>query len=152
MPRIEESIEIAVASSTVFRFCHDIDCWPEWDERVVRVELLSSKPIRRGTLLSIDAGRSGKYLFSWDAEYTEFQFPQSSTLRVVDAAPSSPFRSGTESWRFSSAGGSTRFTVVWDYQPRGVLARIAGALGGRSAARRAIRRSLANLKAMIEAR
>jgi len=152
MPRIEESVEIAVASSNVFRFCHDIDRWPEWDERVVGVELLSSKPIRRGTLLSIDAGRSGKYLFSWDAEYTEFQFPQSSTLRVVDAAPSSPFRSGTESWRFSSAGGSTRFTVVWNYQHRGVLARIADALGRRSATRRAIRRSLANLKAMIEAR
>jgi uncharacterized membrane protein len=152
MPRIEESIEIAAASSTIFRFCHDVDRWPEWDERVMRVELLTSKPIRRGTLLSIDASRSGKYLFSWDAEYTDFQFPQSSTLRVVDAAPSSSFRSGAESWRFSSAGGSTRFTLVWDYQHRGILARITDALGGRSATRRAIRRSLANLKAMVEAR
>ena len=47
--------------------------------------------------------------------------------------------------------GGTRLTVVWDYQPRGFLARIANALGRRAATRRAIRRSLANLKAMIEA-
>jgi hypothetical protein len=48
-------------------------------------------------------------------------------------------------------GGGTRFTLVWDYKPRGVLARLADVLGGRASARRAIRHSLANLKDMIEA-
>jgi hypothetical protein len=151
MPRLEESIDISAAPSVVFKFCHDLARWPEWDERVVGVELLSSKPVRRGALLSVDAGRSGKYLFSWDAEYAEFQFPHNSKLRVVSAALSSPFDAGSESWRFSSVGGSTRFTLVWDYQPRNFFARIADTLGRRASTRRAIRRSLANLKAMVEA-
>jgi hypothetical protein len=150
MSRIEEHIEIAAAPSSVFRFCHDITRWTQWNERVVSVEMLSPRPLRRGTLLSIDAGRGGRYLFSWDAEYVEFQFPQQSVLRVVDAAPSSPFKAGTESWQCNSASGGTRFTLVWDYQPRNWIARIADALGRRAATRRDIRRSLTNLKKLIE--
>jgi len=150
MARIEDRIEIEAAPVTVFRFCHDVAHRPDWDERVVRVELLTTPPVRRGTLVRVDAARSGRFLFSWDAEYAEFQFPRSSTLQVLDAAPSSPFRTGSESWKFGRVGGSTRFTLIWDYQPRGVLARIADVLGRRASTRRAIRRSLANLKAAIE--
>ena len=150
MPRIEESIEIAVAPVDAFKFCHDTARWSEWNERVVGVEMLSSKQIRRGTLLSIDAGRAGRYLFSWDAEYTEFQFPRGSTRRVVNAASSSPFKSGSEVWKFDSAGGGTRFTVEWEYLPRNFFARIGDALGRRAATRGAIRRSLAKLKTLLE--
>lgn len=150
MARIEESINIAAAPATVFRFCHDIARRPDWDERVVGVELLTSAPVRRGTLVRIDAGRSGRFLFSWDAEYASYQFPSGSTLKVLDAAPSSPFRAGTETWKFSQSGGETRFTLIWDYQPRGFIARVADALGRRTATHRAIRRSLENLKTLIE--
>lgn len=151
MARIEEHIEIAAAPANLFRFCHDVARRPDWDGRVVRAKLLTPTPVRRGTLLRVDAGRAGKFLFSWDAEYAEFQFPSSSMLRVLDAAPSSPFRAGSESWQFSSTSGGTRFTLVWDYQPRGFLARLANLLGGRASTRRAIRRSLANLKRIVEA-
>ena len=150
MPCIEESIEIAAAPVDVFKFCHDTARWSEWNERVVGMEMLSSKQIRRGTLLSIDAGRAGRYLFSWDAEYTEFQFPRGSTRRVVNAASSSPFKSGTEVWKFDSAGSGTRFTVEWEYQTRNFLSRIGDALGRRAATRGAIRRSLAKLKTLLE--
>ncbi len=150
MARIEERIEIVAAPAVVFRFCHDVARRPDWDERVVCVELLTTPPVRRGTLLRIDAGHSGRFLFSWDAEYAEFQFPHSSTLRVLDAAPSGPFGAGSESWEFSQVSGGTRFTLVWDYQPRGFLARVADVLGRRASTRRAVQRSLANLKAMIE--
>jgi len=152
MPLIEDSIEIAAAPSDVFRFCHDAAKRPQWDVRVMRVELLSSPPVRSGTLLRFDAAQGGRYAFSWDAEVAAFQFPTSSTVRVLDAAPSSPFYRGRETWEFSSYGGGTRFKLSWDYQTRGILNRIADALGRRSSMRRAIRRSLANLKDTIERR
>ncbi|MCP4543262.1 MAG: hypothetical protein GY832_39615 [Chloroflexi bacterium] len=151
MPSIEESIEIAAAPATVFKLCHNADRWTEWNDRVVGVELLSSNMVRRGTLLSIDAGRAKKFLFSWDAEYTEFQFPRASTLRVINAAPSSPFKSGSESWRFDSVGGGTCVTVLWKYEHRNFLTRITDTLGQRTATRNSIRRSLANLKVLVEA-
>lgn len=150
MARIKASIEIAAAAMTVFRFCHDLDRRTAWDERVVGVELITPAPVRRGSLIRIDAGRSGQFLFTWEAEYTSYQLPSGSTLKVIDAAPSSPFKSGTEQWAFSQSSGGTNFTLIWDYQPGGFISRITDALGRRAATRRAIRRSLKNLKTLIE--
>jgi len=151
MARIKEQIQIAAPPVDVFRFCHDTEKRTEWDERVVHVELLTSPPIRRGTLIRVDVGRSGKFLFTWEGEYTGFRSPFESTVRVLDAAPSSPFKTGSESWEFGVSDEGARFTLTWEYAPRHWLARIIDALWRRSATRRAIRRSLAKLKALIEA-
>ncbi len=153
MPIIEESIEIEAAAADVFRYCHDIASRPIWDERVLRIKLLSPAPIRSGTLLSVDAARSGVYAYSWDGEYSAFRFPRSSTLRVIDAAPSSPFvRGSTETWTFSASAGITRLSVKWDYNTKGFISKVTDRLGGRGSMRRAIRRSLANLKKTLEHR
>jgi uncharacterized membrane protein len=150
MPYIEEQIEIAAARADVFRFCHDITGWPEWNEQVTGVEVLTPAPVRTGTLLRID-GSSGGSVFSWDAEFVGFQMPGGSRLRVLDAAPSCPFGKGSEiTWQLESVGAETRFTWKWDYKPHGFLASITDKLGGHAATQRAIKRSLDNLKAVIE--
>jgi hypothetical protein len=150
MTCIEESIEIAASPSAVFKLCHDIARRPEWDARVVRVELLTPAPLRRGSLVRIEAGSKGKFLFSWDAEYADYRFPGGSTLKVLDAAPSSPFKSGTETWRVDKSPDGTRFVLLWEYTPRGIIARLRDSLGRRAATGRAIRHSLSNLKALAE--
>jgi Polyketide cyclase / dehydrase and lipid transport len=153
MPHIEESIDIAVARSDLFRFCHDIANWPDWDEQVVHVELLTPRPIRRGTLLRVDSSYAGGTVFSWDAEVIDYQLPQGSRVRVIDAASSSPFGPGSElRWEFSTLDGRTRFTWIWKYESSGFIARIADMLGRRAMTHRAIKRSLANLKVMVEER
>ena len=150
MARIEESVEIAASPSDVFKLCHDIARRPQWDARVVGVELLTSAPLRRGSLVRIEAGSKGKFLYSWDAEYADYRFPSGSTLKVLDAAPSSPFQAGTETWRVDKSPAGTRFVLLWEYTPRGIIARIRDSLGRRAATGRAIRRSLSNLKALAE--
>ncbi len=153
MPKIVEQIEISAAPADVFRFAHDVANRPKWDVRVVRMELLTPSPVRSGTLFRVDAGSGGYVSFSWDGEVMAYHFPHSSSIRVMDAAPSSPFtRGSTESWEFSSTGSGTRVTISRDYRTRGFLGRLGDALGGRASARRAIRRSLANLKRLIEKR
>ncbi len=151
MPRIEEYIDIAARQADVFRFCHDVGSRPKWDEQVMHVELLTPSPIRQGTLLRVDAKYSGGSVFSWDGEVVNYHFPVSSKVRVIDTASTSPFGPGSQiNWEFSSAGSSTRLTWVWDYQPRGILARILDKLGGHASTQRAIKNSLNNLKGMIE--
>jgi uncharacterized membrane protein len=151
VPKIEEHIDIAANQADVFRFCHNLDVRPEWDEQITRVEVLSHPPIRSGTLLRVDGRHAGGKVFSWDAEVIGYHFPQGSKIRVLDVAPSSPFATGSElSWEFSSVGGSTRLTWVWSYQPKGILARIFNSLGGGASDRRAIKNSLKNLKTMME--
>jgi len=44
MPRIEECVNVAAPPATLFRFCHDVARRPGWDERVTRVEILTSNP------------------------------------------------------------------------------------------------------------
>lgn len=151
MAKIEQQVHIAASPTTVFRFCHDPEKRAEWDERVAKVKVLTRGPIRTGSLIRVDASQPGGPLFTWDAEYVSFQFPLSSKLRVFDAAPSSPFKSGTEIWRFDAEGGGTRFTLTWDYKPRNWIAAIFDFLWRRRATRRAIQNSLANLESMIEA-
>jgi hypothetical protein len=150
VPRIEEQIEIAAKQADVFRFCHDGGRRAEWDEQVKGVELLTPPPIRQGTLLRVDAALAGS-VFTWDGEVTGFQFPASSRVRVIDAASSSPFGQGSQlTWQLSASGNSTRFTWIWEYEPRGFIARIKDSLGGRAATQRAIKSSLNNLKAIME--
>jgi ribosome-associated toxin RatA of RatAB toxin-antitoxin module len=149
MARIEEQIEIAASSSDVFRLCHDIAKRALWDERVGRIELITSAPIRSGTLIQVDARRGGNY-FGWEGEYAEFKYPFNSTVKVLDAAASSPFKAGEEEWTFSKMSDGTRLSLVWEYEPRNILYRILDVLGGRAATRAAIRRSLSKLKQLIE--
>ena len=153
MPIIQDSIEIEAAPTDLFRYCHDIAARPLWDDRVLRIKLLSSAPIRSGTLLRVDAARAGTYAYSWDAEYSQFRFPSGSTLSVIDAAPSSPFvRASTETWTFTSSGGVTRFDLKWNYVTKGFLGKVTDRLVGRNSMKRAIRRSLVNLKKSVETR
>jgi uncharacterized protein YndB with AHSA1/START domain len=150
MTRIEVSVDIAAAPTSVFRLIHDLDRRPDWDERVVGLRMITPAPVRRGSLIQVDAGRAGRFLFTWEAEYTDYQMPNGSTLKVLDAAPSSPFKSGAETWQLSRSGDGTRLTLIWGYQPRGIIARISDRLGRRAATRRAMRRSLEKLKALVE--
>ena len=151
MPRIEEQIDIEVARADVFRFCHDLKHRPEWDEQVVAIELLTPKPIRQGSLFRVDAKDGGGAVFSWDAEVISHQLPSGSSMRIIDAARTSPFAHGSEmSWEFSSIGSGTRLKWVWDYKPNGFIASIMDKLGKRVARQRAIKNSLANLKELLE--
>ena len=150
MARIEERIDVAASKTAVFKWCHDPEQRLRWDERWDAVEVLTGPPLRTGTLVRVDSCHAGWPVFSWEGEYVEFQFPRGSRLRVIDAAPSSPFQSGSEKLGFETIGEETRVTLVWEYSPGGVIARILDALARRSVMRRAIRQSLKNLKEMAE--
>jgi hypothetical protein len=150
MPRIEETIDIAVARADVFRFCHYIKNRTGWDEQVEFMELLTPKPFRQGTLLRVDA-KAGGSVFSWDAEVISYQMPSTSKVRVIDAALTCPFAPGSElSWEFIPVGSGTRLKWVWDYKPYGFIAGILDKLGRRASTQKAIKRSLAKLKAALE--
>ena len=150
MPRIEEKIEVSIARADVFKFCHDVKQRPQWDEQVDNVEILTPGPVRLGSLVRVDAHQGGA-VFTWDAEVAAYTFLQSSRVRVLDAARTSPFARGSEMiWEFESVGTGTRMSWIWDYKSNGFIARIMDGLGRRSATRRAIKRSMANMKQMVE--
>jgi uncharacterized membrane protein len=151
MPRIHEQIQIEAGTTMVFRFCHDLDRRPEWDERMTRVQALTPKPIRRGTVVRADTRPPMGSVFSWEGEFVEFHFPRRSRIEVIDVAPSSHFVDGSEEWGFRRASDGTEVSFLWEYRPRGILGRILDIIVRRRAIRRAVAQSLENLKGMIEA-
>ena len=151
MPRIQKEIQIDARPTGVFRFCHDLERRPEWDERMTRAQILTPKPIRRGTVIRADTRPPMGDVFSWEGEFVEFHFPRSSKIEVIDAAPSSSFVDGTEAWEFRRSSDGTELSFRWEYRPRGILGRILDLAVRRRATRRAIAQSLENLKGMIEA-
>ncbi|MEA3375805.1 MAG: SRPBCC family protein [Chloroflexota bacterium] len=152
MARIAAEIDIDGRPTDVFRFCHDADRRPEWDERVTRVNVLTPKPVRRGSVIRVDAHpTTGGPVFSWEGEFVEYQYPSRSRLTVIDAAPSSYFVGGSEVWDVRRSGAGTRLTFTWDYEPRGFVGRILDPLVRRGRIRRAISESLENLKQRMEA-
>jgi uncharacterized protein YndB with AHSA1/START domain len=150
MPRLKEQIEIARCPTEVFRLCHDVDRRPEWDERLMRIQVLTPKPVRSGTVVRIDTQLATGKVFSWEGELVDYSFPSRSTVEVIDAAPSSYFVTGSEEWRLETSNGGTVFTLAWDYSPRGLIGRIVDVLMRRGTIRRAIRQSLENLKELAE--
>jgi hypothetical protein len=151
MPRLVEQIEIARRPTDIFRLCHDVDRRAEWDERVTRVQVLTPKPIRSGSVVRIDMRATTGSVFGWEGEFVDYSFPSSSRVEVIDAAPSSYFVAGSEAWLLQTSGAGTLFTLTWDYQPRGLIGRVVDALIGRGTTRRAIKQSLENLKELAEA-
>jgi uncharacterized membrane protein len=152
MPQLEEQISISKRPTDVFRLSHDMDGRATWDERVARVQVLTQKPVRTGTVVRIDTRPAIGAVFSWEGEFVDYSYPSSSRVKVIDAAPSSYFAAGYEEWRLEGSDVGTRFTLTWDYAPRGLIGRIIDAFMRRRATRRAIKRSLENLKEMVEAR
>ena len=150
MPRIEEQIHIEARPMDVFRLCHDMDRRSEWDERVGRAKVLTPKPVRRGTVVRMDARPPRGAVFSWEGEFSEFTFPRQSKIVVIDAAPSSHFVDGSETWSFRRADGGTDVSLLWEYKPRGLVGRLLDPLMRRGAIRRAISQSLENLKETVE--
>lgn len=151
MPRLVEQIQIARRPADVFRFCHDLERRAEWDERVTRAEVLTPRPVRRGSVVRVDMNPARGSVFSWEGEFVDYSFPSSSRLEVIDTAPSGYFVAGSEAWRLETSATGTLFTLSWDYVPRGLVGRIVDALVRRGSVRRAIKQSLENLKAMAEA-
>jgi uncharacterized protein YndB with AHSA1/START domain len=152
--KIVESIHIAASPTEVFRTCHDLELRPEWDARVDHIELQGlSNILRKGALVRVDSHAGSRLPFSWEGEYTLFSMPRGSTVRVMETALVSHFRPGsTEEWHFEPADGGTRFTIIWNYKVRGFLGRLYDRLYRRASAARAIRRSLAQAKELLQAR
>ncbi|MGD8968831.1 MAG: SRPBCC family protein [Anaerolineae bacterium] len=151
MPRLVEQIEVARRPIDLFRLCHDVDRRAEWDERVTRVQVLTRRPVRSGSVVRVDTRPPAGSVFSWEGEVVDYSFPGSSRVEVIDAAPSSYFVTGSEEWRFETSNTGTLFTLTWDYQPGGLIGRVADVLIRRGNIRRAIKQSLENLKALAEA-
>jgi carbon monoxide dehydrogenase subunit G len=135
---IEESIEIRATPEQVFDFVQDPAQRHTWDEGVLSAE-------RRGEELAIRYRVFGPITCEIVFEYTLFDRPKRSAVRLVRSRGPCLFSSAGGAWFYESTTGGTRFTTKFTYQTRAIPAGFV-----RGSLVQATRRSLVRLKSRIE--
>jgi carbon monoxide dehydrogenase subunit G len=137
---IEESVEIRATPEQVFDFVQDPAQRASWDEGVLGAE-------RRGDELAIRYRVLGPLSCEMVFEYTLFDRPKRSAVKLVRSRGPCLFASAGGAWFYEPTAGGTRFTTRFTFQTRGIPAALV-----RGSIEKATRRSLAQLKARLDSR
>jgi carbon monoxide dehydrogenase subunit G len=139
MPLVEESIEIRATPEQVFDFVQDPEQRSTWDEGVLSA--------RRGPgeELALRYRVFGPFTCEMVFEYTLFDRPKRSAVKLVRSNGACLFASAGGAWFYEPTASGTRFTTKFTYQTRLVPAAFV-----RGSLAKATRRSLARLKARLE--
>jgi len=113
---IVHSVEIDRRPDEVFAYVTDPSRFTEWQDAVVRAELLDDGPVTQGSKLAMTR-RMGKREVSMTSELTEYSPPRSYAFRVLDG----PVRArGKGRFEPLDDGRRTRFTFELDFEGHGI--------------------------------
>jgi len=143
MARIEESMEIKRPAGKVFAYMADVKTWPRWDPGLLEAEQTSPGQMGIGTTLGGDMSAMGRRM-AWTAKVTEYE-----PSKKWGGAVSLPSMLLEEHFILDSIEGGTKLTRVMDVQFGGLLKLFAPMV--LSSMRRGAKKSLSNLKSILEA-
>lgn len=143
MARIEESVEIKRPTDKVFAYMADPKTWPRWDSGLVKAEQMSPGQMGIGATLQGDMRAMGRRM-AWTARVTEYE-----PNKKWGGSISFPSMQLEEHFIFDSIEGGTKLTRVYDVQFGGLLKLLAPMVV--SSMRSGSKKSLANLKSILEA-
>lgn len=140
---VVSEIEIERPRPAVAGFASDPDNTADWDGGVRRVDWVTPRPVGVGSMITMEARFLGRDLVS-----TYRIVEAVAHERLVMATAAGPFPMETVYTFADTTSGGTRMTVRRRGEPDGFLQLLVPAMA--SAIRRADRRSLARLKALLE--
>jgi uncharacterized membrane protein len=141
---VETSVVIARPRSEVAAYAGNPDNTPEWYENIRSIEWQSPRPMRVGSKLAFVAHFLGRRL-AYTYEVAELVPDERLVMRTSEG----PFPMET-SYQWSSEGQDTRMTLRNRGEPRGFSKIMAPFMA--AAMRRANRKDLARLKALLESK
>jgi uncharacterized protein YndB with AHSA1/START domain len=137
---IEKRIQTAGSPAAVFAYLHDPARRGEWDVSSDSATLESDAP-GRGARLQLRGHRTAP---SWVGEYTVYEPPRRSSLRLVEGA-GMPFTSFVQSLSVTRDGSGSMVAIRLEYEPRG-LVRLIEPMTLRSRLRKVTLRSLGRIR------
>lgn len=153
---IDASVMISAPAEVVFDFVQDAAQRPRWDERVLRAHVSDAPAPAKGAHLVIDMRAFGPVKFTIELEYTLFERPLRTAVRIVAVKGPTLLMGGGGSWTYEPVGNDaleprTRFTTRFTYDVKGgALGRLMNRLWLRPFLLRLTVQSLANLKRLLE--
>jgi len=143
MARIQESVGIKRPADKVFAYMADPKTWPRWDVGLLKAEQTSPGQMGIGTTIRGDMKAMGRRM-ALTAKVTEYE-PNKKWGGLVDFGSMLV----EEHVTFDSIEEGTKLTRVYDVQLRGLLKFFAPMVV--SSMRSGSKKSLANLKSILEA-
>jgi uncharacterized protein YndB with AHSA1/START domain len=143
MARVEESVEIKRPVDKVFAYTTDAKSWAKWQSTIPEAEQTSEGPVGVGTGFKGTVRMMGRSM-KWTAKATEYE-PNRKFGKNIDSGSMTIEQHNT----YNAVGGGTRFTIVYDMKVGGLLKLLSPMLV--SSMRKELRKSLGNLKGILEA-
>ena len=143
MARIQESVEIKRPVDKVFAYTTEAKSWPGWQSIIMEAEQTSQEPMCVGTTFKGTSRMMGLSM-KWTAKVTEYE--QNRKWAKIIACGSMIIE---EHVTYDSREGRTGFTIVYDMKVGGFLKLFSPMVV--SSMRKETKKSLGNLKSMLEA-
>jgi len=143
MVKIVESVEIKRPIDRVFAYSTDAQNWPRWQSTIPEAERTSPGPVRIGTTFRGAIRMMGRRM-KWTAVATQYE-PPGKFGKDIACGPVTTRQHNT----YEALGGGTKLTIVYDVKAGGLMALFSPFV--ESSMRKALRKALDNLKAVLEA-
>ena len=144
MARIEESVEIKRPADKVFAYTTDVKTWTKWQSNFTEAEQMSQGPVGVGTAFKGKIHMMGLTM-KWIAKAREYE-PNEKFGIYIKYGNITVEQHNT----YDPVEGGTRFTVVYDMKPGGLLILRLISLMIISSTGKALKQSLSNLKSILE--
>ena len=143
MARIEESVEIKRPVDKVFAYTTEAKSWPEWQSIIMEAEQTSQGPMCVGTTFK-GANRMMGLSMKWTAKVTEYESNGKWAKNITCGSMIIE-----EHVTYDPTEGRVKFTIVYDMEVGGFLKLFSPMVV--SSMRKETKKSLSNLKSILEA-
>ena len=144
MARVEESVEIKCPVDKVFAYTTEAKSWHEWHSIIPKAEQTSPDPVGVGTTFKGTVRMMGISM-NWTAKATEYE-PTRKFGKTITSAAMIIEQHNT----YKPVKGRVKFTILYDMKVRGVFNLLSPMLV--SSMRKDLKKSLSNLKSILEAK
>ena len=143
MAIIEESVEIKRPPEKVFAYTIDAKNWPKWQSIIPAAEQTSPGSVGIGTTFKGSVHMMGISM-NWTAKATEYEPPRKFGKNITSSAMTNEQHN-----TYEPIDGSTKFTIAYNIKTRGFFKLFSSML--MSSMRKELKKSLGNLKGVLEA-
>jgi uncharacterized membrane protein len=143
MARIEESVEITCPVDKVFAYTTDAKSWPKWQSIILEAEQTSQGPWSVGTTFKGTTRLMGLSM-KWTAKATEYE-PNKKWTKNINSGSITI----NEHVNYEPIEGRIKFTIVYDMKVGGLFRLFSPMVV--SSMRKETKKSLSNLKSILEA-
>ena len=143
MARIEESVEIKCPVDKVFAYTTDAENWPKYQSIILESEQTSPGPWSVGTTFKGITRLMGLNM-KWTAKATEYEPNVKWTKNIASGSITI-----NEHVTYEPVDGRVKFTIVYDMKVGGLMKLFSPMIV--SSMRRETKKSLGNLKSILEA-